>query len=101
MGGTVTVRISAADTLGNLTTNFTWSFQLALPTATSSNLVFVGTHLTLISINGDTFTYGYSGAASGLAVGMQLVDPNRSNGYARTVLSFTDRRRAGLGGRGF
>jgi hypothetical protein len=56
LGGTVTVSISAADTLGNLTTNFTWSFQLALPTATSSNLVFVGTNLTLISTNGGTFT---------------------------------------------
>jgi formylglycine-generating enzyme required for sulfatase activity len=89
LGQTVTVGISAADTLGNLTTNFTWSFQLALPTATSSNLVFVGTNLNLISTNGDTFTYGYSGSAPGLAVGMQLVDPNRSNGYTRTVLSFT------------
>jgi formylglycine-generating enzyme required for sulfatase activity len=90
LGDTVSVKISAADTLGNLTTNFTWSFQLALPTVVNSNLVFVGTSLTLISTNGDTFTYGYSGSASGLAVGMQIVDPNRSNGYMRTVLSFTN-----------
>lgn len=90
LGDTVSVSLSAADTLGNLTTNFTWSFQLGLPTVLSSNLVFVGTNLTLISTNGDTFTYSFSGSAPGLAVGMQLVDPNPSNGYARTVLSFTN-----------
>ena len=90
MSNTVTVRVSAADTLGNLTTNFTWSFQLTLPTVVSPNVAFVGNTLTLISTNGDTFTYGYTGSSSGLAVGMLLVNPDQRTGYARTVLGFTD-----------
>jgi formylglycine-generating enzyme required for sulfatase activity len=94
-GQIVTVSLSAADTLGNVTTNFTWSFQLALPTVLSSSIVFLGSgtnppaSLQLLSTNGNTFTYSYTGSSSGLSNGMQLVNANQTNGYTVTVVSFT------------
>ena len=41
-GDLVTASLSVADTLGNQTTNFTWTFQLELPAVASTNLVFIG-----------------------------------------------------------
>ena len=84
-----------ADTLGNQTTNFTWSFQLALAPVLSTNIVFLGgtnpapCNLTLLSTNGDYFTFSYTGSCC-LTNGMQLVNTNLYTGYARTVLSFTN-----------
>ena len=95
LGQTVTVSLSAADTLGNVTSNFTWSFQLVLPTVLSSNIVFLGSgtnppaSLILLSTNGNTFTYSYTGSSCGLSNGMQLVNSNQTNGYTVTVVSFT------------
>ncbi len=96
LGQIVTVSLSAADTLGNLTTNFTWQFQLALPTILSSNIVFLGSGtnppagLVLLSTNGNTFTYSYTGNSSGLSNGMQLINSDPVTGYTVTVLSFTE-----------
>ncbi len=96
LGDTVTVSLSAADTLGNVTTNFTWQFQLALPTILSSNIVFLGSgtnppaSLILLSTNGNTFTYSYTGNSSGLSNGMQLINSDPVAGYTVTVLSFTE-----------
>ena len=41
-GDLVTASLSVTDTLGNQTTNFTWTFQLELPAVASTNLVFIG-----------------------------------------------------------
>ncbi len=80
-GQTVSVSLSVADTLGNQTTNFTWSFQLALAPVISTNIVFLGgtnpapCNLTLLSTNGDYFTFSYTGSCC-LTNGMQLVNTN-------------------------
>src|ERR1035437_9770558 len=60
-GQIVTAKISVADTLGNLTTNFTWSFQIALPTVFSTNILFIpgSSGFVLTSTNGDYFTFSY------------------------------------------
>jgi formylglycine-generating enzyme required for sulfatase activity len=99
-GDLVTVSLAAADILGNQTTNFTWSFQLELPVVPSTNLIFIGgggassqpttSALTLISTNGNTFTYSYTGGSSGLANGQFLVSTNLTTGYTRAVVSFSD-----------
>jgi formylglycine-generating enzyme required for sulfatase activity/type II secretory pathway pseudopilin PulG len=97
-GEVVTVSFSAADILGNQTTNFTWSFQLELPVVSSTNLVFIGgggaqpstPMLLLLSTNGNTFIYSYAGGSSGLAQGQFLVDTNLATGYTRAVVSFTE-----------
>jgi hypothetical protein len=76
-GSNVVVSLSAADTLGNWTSNFTWSFQLAQPTVIGSNIVFVGigasSGLTLVSTNGAMFTYTYTGTNSQLAAGTLIL----------------------------
>ena len=41
-GQIVTLALAVADTLGNQTTNFTWSFQLALAPVISTNIMFLG-----------------------------------------------------------
>ncbi len=43
----------------------------------------------LLSTNGNTFTYSYTGSSSGLSNGMVLVNTNQVNGYTVTVVSFT------------
>ena len=87
--------ISVADTLGNLTTNFTWSFQLELSPVLATNVFFIGAgppgcSLTLLSTNGDYFTYSYIGASSCLSTGLHLINTNLHTGYTRTVVSFTE-----------
>ncbi len=54
-GEVVVATISVADTLGNVTTNFTWSFQIALPTVTGTNILFIpgSSGFVLVSTNGD------------------------------------------------
>ena len=107
-GQMVSVSLSAADILGNKTTNFTWSFQLELAPVFSSNIVVLGTaapkgpapngpspnggnpcNLALVSTNGDFFTLTYSGSCC-LTNGMVLMNADPYAGYTRTVLSFTD-----------
>ncbi|MGO8928623.1 MAG: SUMF1/EgtB/PvdO family nonheme iron enzyme [Limisphaerales bacterium] len=95
-GQIITLALSVADTLGNQTTNFTWSFQLALSPVASTNIVLLGDtnnpapcDLTLLSTNGDYFTFSYAGSCC-LTNGMQLVNTDLYTGYARTVLSFTN-----------
>jgi len=92
LGSNVTVRVSVTDTLGNQTTNFSWSFQIALPTVPSTNILFIpGTGgFVLISTNGDYFTFSYTGPFPGLTNGEQLVNTNLSTGYTRTVVAFTN-----------
>ncbi len=107
-GDTVTARLSAADPLGNQTTNFTWSFQLELPPVASTNLVFIsggttpsarvaqgltpqaGPVLTFVSSNANTFTFTYTGGSSGVTNGMTLVNANLQNGYTVVVTNFTE-----------
>jgi len=95
-GQVVTASITVADTLGNVTTNFTWSFQLALPNVLSTNIVFLGSgpsppaSLALISTDGTNYNYSYTGNSSGLSVGMQLVNSDPVAGYTVTVVSFTE-----------
>jgi sulfatase modifying factor 1 len=94
-GQIMTIALAVADTLGNQTTNFSWSFQLALAPVISTNIVFLGgtnatpCNLTLLSTNGDYFTFSYTGSCC-LTNGMQLVNTNLYTGYARTVVSFTN-----------
>ncbi|MCX6921685.1 MAG: SUMF1/EgtB/PvdO family nonheme iron enzyme, partial [Verrucomicrobia bacterium] len=94
-GQIVSVKLSASDTLGNQTANFIWSFQLEMAPVTSPNIVFLDDaktapcNLTLLSTNGDYFTFSYAGSCC-LANGMQLVSTNFYTGYTRTVVSFTN-----------
>ena len=106
-GATITARLSAADPLGNQTTNFTWSFQLELPPVASTNIVFIGggttpaarvaqgltpqagPALTFVSSNANTFTFSYTGASSGVTNGMILVNSSLQNGYTVVVTNFT------------
>jgi hypothetical protein len=66
-GDFVIVGLSAADTLGNRTTNFTWSFRLELTPVLSDNIIIMGSsggdpcNLNLLSMNGSYFTFGYTG----------------------------------------
>ncbi|MDD5141777.1 MAG: hypothetical protein PHY43_16125 [Verrucomicrobiales bacterium] len=58
-GEVVVAMISVADTLGNQTTNFAWSFQIALPSVAAANILSIsGTNgLVLVSTNGDYYTF--------------------------------------------
>jgi formylglycine-generating enzyme required for sulfatase activity len=91
-GEMVTATISVADTLGNVTTNFTWSFQIALPTVLGTNILFIpgSSGFVLASTNGDYFTFSYTGPFPGLASGEALVNTNLLTGYTRTVIAFTN-----------
>jgi formylglycine-generating enzyme required for sulfatase activity len=107
-GQIVTATLSVTDTLGNQTTNFTWSFQLELAPVFSSNIVVLGSaapkgpapngpfpkdanscNLTLVSTNGDYFTLTYSGSCC-LTNGMVLMNADPYAGYTRTVVDFTN-----------
>src|ERR1017187_6592818 len=94
-GQIMMVALAVADILGNQTTNFTWSFQLALAPVISTNIVFLGgagpapCNLTFLSTNGDSFTSSYTDSFC-LTNGMQLINTNLYTGYARTVVGFTN-----------
>ncbi len=94
-GQMVSVQLSAADTLGNQTTNFTWSFQLELAPVVSGSVLFLGPggggscHLTLLSTNGNYFTFTYTGSCC-LTNGTLLANPDPYIGYTRAVVSFTN-----------
>ena len=91
-GQIVVASISVADTLGNLTTNFTWSFQIALPTVPGTNLLFIpGTSgFALVATNGTNYTFSYPGTFPGLSIGEILVNTNLSTGYTLAVVAFTN-----------
>ena len=94
-GQFVSARLSAADLLGNQTTNATWTFQLELAPVMATNIYFIGAgppgcNLTLLSTNGNAFTFSYSGLSSCLSTGLHLVDTNLLTGYTRTVVAFTE-----------
>ncbi|HEY5234151.1 MAG TPA: SUMF1/EgtB/PvdO family nonheme iron enzyme [Verrucomicrobiae bacterium] len=91
-GQMVVAAISVADTLGNQTTNFTWSFQIALPTMPAANILYIpgSSGFVLVSTNGDLFTYSYTGSFPGLTDGEALVNTNLATGYAVTVIAFTN-----------
>ena len=91
-GQMVVATISVADTLGNVTTNFTWSFQIALPTVTSTSILYIpgNSGFVLTSTNGDYFTFSYTGPFPGLVSGEALVNTNLQTGYTRTVIAFTN-----------
>ena len=91
-GQTVIASITVADTLGNVTTNFTWSFQIALPTVLGTNILYIpgSSGFVLVSTNGDNFTYSYPGPFPGLSSGEILVDTNLATGYTRAVVAFTN-----------
>src|ERR1035438_2802583 len=88
-GQTVIASITVADTLGNVTTNFTWSFQIALPTVLGTNILYIpgSSGFVLVSTNGDNFTYSYPGPFPGLSSGEILVDTNLATGYTRAVVA--------------
>ena len=94
-GQMVSVTLSAADTLGNQTTNFAWAFELELAPVVSPNIIFLGAggggscHLTLLSTNGDTFTFAYTGSCC-LTTGTLLANADPYTGYTRAVVSFTN-----------
>jgi formylglycine-generating enzyme required for sulfatase activity len=106
-GDIVTVSLAVADTLGNQTTNFSWSFQLELPPVASTNIVFIGgggapattrlanvtataSTLTLVSSNGNTFLFSYTGGSSGVTNGLILVNSSLQSGYTVVVTNFTN-----------
>ncbi len=91
-GETVVASISVADTLGNVTTNFTWSFQMALPTVAGTNILYIpgSSGFVLVSTNGDYFTFSYTGLFPGLTIAEVLVNTNLDTGYTRTVVAFTN-----------
>jgi len=91
-GQIVTASLSVADTLGNVTTNFTWSFQIALPSVAGTNILYIpgSSGFVLASTNGSNYTFSYPGSFPGLAAGEVLVNTNLNTGYTVTVLSFTN-----------
>ena len=91
-GQVVVARISVADTLGNVTTNFTWSFQIALPSVPSTNLLFIpgSSGFVLVATNGTNYTFSYPGTFPGLTNGEILVNTNLSTGYTLAVVAFTN-----------
>ncbi len=91
-GQIVTASITVADTLGNVTSNFTWSFQIALPTVLGANLLYIpgSSGFVLTSTNGNYYTFSYPGSFPGLNIGEILVNTNLSTGYTVTVVAFTN-----------
>ena len=91
-GQIVTAKISVADTLGNVTTNFTWSFQIALSSVLGTNILYIpgSSGFVLASTNGNYFTFSYTGSFPGLTNGEILVNTNLNTGYTVTVVAFTN-----------
>ncbi len=108
-GDLVTASLTVADTLGNQTTNFTWTFQLELPAVASTNIVFIGggtgpqstripqgripqsgPALTLVSSNASTFVFSFTGASSGVTNSMILVNSSLQSGYTVVVTNVTE-----------
>jgi formylglycine-generating enzyme required for sulfatase activity len=90
-GQTITNKLIIADTLGYRATN-TWPFKLELVPILASNVMLIGatSPLTLLSTNGSTFVFSYSGVSSGLTNGEILVSTDTNLLYKIRVLSLTD-----------
>ena len=98
---TIAASLAVADTLGHRGTN-AWSFQLELPTVLSTNVVLIGraaggaapasatSGLTLVSTNGTTFVFSYTGSSASLTNGQILVSTDANSPYKRKVTSLTD-----------
>jgi formylglycine-generating enzyme required for sulfatase activity len=99
-GSSVQVHLTASDTLGNTSTNLTWSFRVARETVVAPGIRAVlppGTlpdpadpcSLALVQVEGDVHTYRYSGAEPCLSPGTHLIHPDARSGFTRTVVSFS------------
>jgi hypothetical protein len=88
---TVVASLAVTDRLGNRSTN-AWSFQLEQTVILADNVVLIGgdSPLTLVSTNGDTYVFRYTGATSGLTNGTVLVNTETNAPYKRRVLSVND-----------
>ncbi len=91
-GETVTARLSVSDTLGSRLENYTWSFKLELETVLAQNVILIddASPLKLISVQGDTYTFSYTGDSPGISVGDILVSTDPANPYKVKVVSLTD-----------
>lgn len=90
-GQTITNQLIVADTLGNRATN-TWPLKLELVPILAGNVVLIGASspLTLVSTNGNTFVFSYTGASSGLTTNTILVSTDTNWLYKLKVLSLAD-----------
>ncbi len=101
---TVSCALAVSDTLGQRGTN-AWSFGLELETVLADNVVLIGSPpgfaaktaalasssgLTLVSTNGATFVFSYTGASSGLTNGQVLVSTDPAHAYKRKIISLAD-----------
>ncbi len=91
-GETVTATLSVSDTLGRRLENYTWSFKLELETVLADNVILIddGSPLKLISLQGDAYTFSYSGDSPGISLGDILVSTDPGNPYKVKVVSLTD-----------
>lgn len=90
-GQTLTNRLVIADTLGQRMTH-AWPFKLELTPVLVDNVVLIsaGSPLTLVSTNGDTFVFAYTGASSGLTNGAIVVSTDAAFPYKRVAVSATE-----------
>jgi len=90
-GERVLATIAVSDTLGHRATN-TWPFKVELTTILASNVALITSNspLSLVSTNGDTYVFSYTGGSSGVTRGAILVSTDANFPYKRTVLSITD-----------
>ena len=90
-GQTLTNQLVIADTLGQGLTN-AWPFKLELTPVLADNVVLItaGSSLTLVSTNGDTFVFAYTGASSGLTNRAIVVSTDAAFPYKRVVVSATE-----------
>lgn len=91
-GETVAVTLSVSDKLGYRLENYTWTFRLELEAVLASNVVLIdgASGLTLLSIDGDTYTFSYAGDSPGVSVDNILVSTDQENPYKRRALDIAD-----------
>ncbi len=101
-GETIVVELSVSDVLGYELSEFTWSFQLELETILREGVILTGaspgslpeeydgSHLTLLSRNGDIFVFRYAGVSSKLVTGSILVSVDASNPYKCVILELAE-----------
>ena len=91
-GETVTATLSLSDTTGYRLENHTWSFKLELETVLAENVILIddASPLKLISVQGDSYTFSYSGDSPGISVGDILVSTDAADPYKVKVVSLAD-----------
>ncbi|MDP2898035.1 MAG: Ig-like domain-containing protein, partial [bacterium] len=91
-GATVAVTLSLSDKLGYRLENYTWTFRLELEAVLASNVMLIdeASHLALLSVNGDMYTFSYTGDAPRLSLGDILVSTDPDNPYKRRALDIAD-----------